>query len=160
MSEIRRAKREDISRLAEVLVFAKRTAYRSIIRDDALAFGALQVLPVAEGFQSDPNSLRFIWVYGSDFVKGFVAVEEGEITKLFVDPFFQGEGIGEKLLTFAVQELGGSFLWALEENRSALRFYQKHGFAPTGERTQAKDLDAWAVKLAHNTQQEEIQHEL
>lgn len=141
------------------MVFAKRTAYRGIIRDDRLTFGALQVLPVAEGFQKAPDSLDHIWVYGQDFVKGFVAVEGKEITKLFVDPFFQGEGIGERLLTFAVEE-GGRFLWALEENGAALRFYGRHGFVPTGERERAEDFDARVLKLVWNKGQEEIQDEV
>lgn len=132
------------------MVLAKRTAYRGIIRDDRLTFGTLQVLPVAEGFQKAPDSLDHIWVYGRDFVKGLVAVEGEEITKLFVDPFFQGEGIGEELLTFATEDRGGRFLWALEENRAALRFYQKHGFVLTGERVKAEDFDAYALKLIKN----------
>lgn len=160
MAEIRRAAEADVSRLAEILVFAKRAAYRPIVKDDALTFGVLQVVPVAERLQRDPGSLRATWVYGGDFAKGFVTVVDGEITKLFVDPFFQGEGVGGALLAFAVQELGGRFLWALEENRNALRFYQTHGFTPTGERARAEDFDAWAVKLVRNTRQEEMQHEL
>lgn len=148
MPEIRQAERADISRIAEILVSAKRTAYRAIIKDDKLVFGALQVLPIAEHYLKSPDRLKGMWVYGTDFAKGFVAVEGQEITKLFVDPFFQGEGIGEKLLTFAVQKQGGTFLWALEENRAALCFYQKHGFVLTGEKAKAEDFDAYALKLA------------
>lgn len=148
MAEIRQAERADISRIAEILVSAKRAAYRAIIKDDKLIFGTLQVLPIAERYLKSPDRLNGMWVYGTDFAKGFVAVEGEEITKLFVDPFFQGERIGEKLLTFAVQEQGGKFLWALEENRAALRFYQKHGFVLTGEKAKAEDFDAYALKLA------------
>lgn len=150
MPGIRRAETGDISRLAEILVFAKRTAYRAIFRDDELAFGALQVLPVAERYLTDPDSLDRTWIYGEKFVKGFVTVEGAEITKLFVDPFFQGEGIGEKLLAFAVEEKGGRFLWVLEENRAALRFYQKQGFQLAGERKRAENFEAYALKLVKN----------
>lgn len=160
MQEIRRARSTDISRLAEIFVFAKRVAYRAIFRDDRLWFGTLQVLPVAAGYQTDPHRLNGTWVYGETFAKGFITVEGEEITKLFVDPFFQGEGIGERLLSFAVQEKGGKYLWALEENRAALRFYRKHGFVPTGERKKAEDFDAYTLKLIWNAGQEESQNEL
>lgn len=155
MEEIRRAERADISRIAEILVFAKRAAYRKIFRNDELAFGDLQVLPVAERYLAEPDRLKHVWVYGETFAKGFAAVEGEEITKLFVDPFFQGQGIGERLLDYAVRERGGKFLWALEENRAALRFYQKQGFILTGERAKAEDFDAYALKLVWNAGQEE-----
>jgi len=147
MTGIRKAERTDISRIAEILVFAKRVNYRPIFHDDKAMFGVLQVLPVAEGYLSHPEWLETLWVYEDEFVKGLVAVEGEEITKLFVEPFFQGRGIGEKLLTFAVQERGGKFLWAFEGNDNALKFYQKHGFSVTRERKQAEDREEYVVKL-------------
>ena len=45
---IRKATIEDISRIAEILVFVKRMNYRSIFHDDSVSFGEIQVLPVAE----------------------------------------------------------------------------------------------------------------
>lgn len=68
--------------------------------------------------------------------------------------------IRDDRLTFAVEEEGGRFLWALEENGAALRFYGKHGFVPTGERERAEDFDAWVLKLVWNKGQEEIQDEV
>ena len=44
---IRPAIPEDASRIAEILVFSKRTNYRSIFHNDAYSFGELQVLPLA-----------------------------------------------------------------------------------------------------------------
>jgi len=155
MAVIRKAEQSDISRIAEILVFTKRVNYRPIFRDDKAIFGALQVLPVAEGYLSHPERLETLWVYEDEFVKGLVGVENGEITKLFVEPFFQGQGIGEKLLTFAVQEKGGKFLWAFERNDNALKFYQKHGFSVTQERKQAEDREEYAVKLVRWEEKEQ-----
>ena len=95
------------------MVLAKRAAYRGIIRDDWLTFGALQVLPVAEGFQKAPDSLDHIWVYGRDFVKGPVAVKGEEITKLFVDPFFRERGLARSSLPLLRRIEAGDFcgLW-------------------------------------------------
>ena len=38
---IRRAKEEDASRVAEILVFVKRMKFRSIFQDDGYSFGEL-----------------------------------------------------------------------------------------------------------------------
>ncbi len=49
---IRRATAQDLSRIAEILVFVKRIKYRPIFRNDAYSFGELQVLSVAEEYGS------------------------------------------------------------------------------------------------------------
>ena len=59
---IRKAAIKDISRIAEILVFVKRMNYRAIFRDDAVSFGKIQVIPVAEQY-SKPEILENIWVY-------------------------------------------------------------------------------------------------
>ena len=45
---IRKASAQDLSRIAEILVFVKRMKFRPIFQNDAYSFGELQVLPVAE----------------------------------------------------------------------------------------------------------------
>ena len=59
---IRRATAQDLSRIAEILVFVKRIKYRPIFRNDAYSFGELQVLSVAEEYGA-PDILSQIWVY-------------------------------------------------------------------------------------------------
>ena len=54
-----------------------------------------------------------------------------EIKKLFVEPVFQNQSIGSKLITFAVREFDVDKLWALEKNNQAIAFYQRHGFNQT-----------------------------
>lgn len=44
---IRRAEIKDASRLAEILIFAKRTAYRQIFNNDNVSFNEMQVLDLA-----------------------------------------------------------------------------------------------------------------
>ena len=60
---IRKAKKEDLSRIAEILVFAKRMKYRPIFQNDDYSFGELQVIPVAEQYSS-PDILGNIWFTG------------------------------------------------------------------------------------------------
>ena len=129
---IRKATIEDISRIAEILVFVKRMNYRVIFKNDAVSFGELQVLPVAEEY-SAPEILGNIWVYESEgIVKGLIRIVDKEIIELYVEHFFQGQGIGAELIEFAIREHDARSLWVLEKNTSAIRFYEAHGFHLTG----------------------------
>ena len=129
---IRKATSEDISRIAEILVFVKRMNYRSIFRDDAVSFGEIQVLPVAEKY-SKPEILENIWVYESEgIVKGLIRIADKEVVELYVDHFFQGQGIGAELIEFAKEDHDVKCLWVLEKNTNAIRFYEAHGFQVNG----------------------------
>ena len=125
---IRKATIEDISRIAEILVFVKRMNYRVIFRNDAVSFGEIQVIPVAEEY-SNPEILDSIRVYeDEDIVKGLIRIVGKEVVELYVEHFFQGQGIGAKLIEFAKKEYDVKFLWVLEKNTDAIRFYEAHGF--------------------------------
>ena len=128
---IRKAAIEDISRIAEILVFVKRMNYRAIFRNDAVSFGEIQVLPVAEEY-SKPEILDSIWVYEDEgIVKGLIRIVGKEVVELYVEHFFQGQGIGAALIEFAKNEHDVRTLWVLEKNTSAIRFYEAHGFHVT-----------------------------
>ena len=60
-----------------------------------------------------------------------------EIEAIHSLPETWGTGLGAAMLEFALEETNAekvAGLWAFEENRRARRFYEKHGFAFTGER--------------------------
>jgi len=131
---IRKATVEDISRIAEILVFVKRMNYRSIFRNDAVSFGELQVIPVASEY-SDPEILKNIRVYESEgIVKGLIRIVDKEVVELYVDHFFQGQGVGAELIEYAKNEYDVRSLWVLEKNPAAIRFYEAHGFHVTDHR--------------------------
>ena len=131
---IRKAAVEDISRIAEILVFVKRMNYRAIFRNDAVSFGEIQVIPVAEMY-SKPEILENIWIFEADgIVKGLIRIAGKEIVELYVEHFFQGQGIGARLIEFAIKEHDVNFLWVLEKNTAAIRFYETHGFHVTGNK--------------------------
>ena len=134
MEHIRKASLQDVSRLAEILIFAKRAAYRPIFQNDAVSFGQMQVLPLAQEYLRCPEKLENIWVYDDEFVKGMVHIQGLQIKELYVDYFFQHQGIGAQLLDFAVRDRGARFLWVLEKNKAAIQFYQAQGFAFSGQR--------------------------
>lgn len=62
----------------------------------------------------------------------------GEIISIYFLPEYCGKGYGKPLLMRAVEELKAMgfkdiFLWVLEENHNARRFYEKCGFSYSGE---------------------------
>lgn len=70
-----------------------------------------------------------------------LAADVGEIAALYVDPAFQGTGVGRALTNTAIVELARNgfssvTLWVLAANARARGFYAAAGFAPDGgERT-------------------------
>ena len=141
---IRPATPGDLSRIAEILVFVKRARFYPIFRNDAWYFGELQVLSVAKEYEA---LLDGIWVYDDGVVKGLIRVEGDEIVELYVDAFFQNQGIGGALLEHAKRNFPVTWLWALEKNVDALRFYRAHGFVPSGVRKLEEDTPETLVKL-------------
>ena len=130
MEMIRKAEKRDLSRIAEILVFAKRIKFRPIFQDDAYSFGELQVLSVAEKYSS-PEILDHIFVYDDGIVKGMIHIEGNEIAELYVDYFFWNQGIGSALIEFAKQHYPVTFLWAIEKNTDAIRFYLTGKMTPS-----------------------------
>lgn len=115
MDNIRKAVVQDASRLAEILIFTKRINYRRIFRDDRVSFGEMQVYPLAQDYITNPEKLENIWVYDDEFVKGMLHVEGRKLTELYVDSFFQNEGIGSGLMEFAIQTFDIQSLFVLEK---------------------------------------------
>jgi putative acetyltransferase len=142
---IRKSTETNLTRLAEISVFTKRVAYRPIFNDDAFSFNVLTVPGVMDVLRM---SLDAIWVWDdNNIVKGFVHIEGDEIKELYVDWFFQGEGVGTELLRFAAGR-GCTFLWVLERNEHAIRFYEKNGFYKTGEMLAWNDTGQFIIKMS------------
>lgn len=147
MSYIRKAEKQDIGRIAEILIFTKRMHYRSIFQNDKVSFGEMHVLSLANEYLDDLGKLDSIWVFVDEFVKGLIHIEGKNVKELYVDTFFQGEGIGGELIDFAIKEFEADNLWVLEKNSTAIEFYQKHGFVLTGERKLEKGTTEYIVKM-------------
>lgn len=129
---IRKATRNDLSRVAEIFVFNNRINYFPIFGDEKYSFGELQVVSVIENYFGKAETLDSLYIYDENgVVKGFTRMRESEIIHLYVDPFFQSGGIGSRLIDFAARELGANGLWALQKNVRAISFYEKHGFHVT-----------------------------
>ena len=121
--------------------------YRKIFHNDKISFGEMQVYPLAQDYIANSEKLENIWVYDDEFVKGMIHIEGREIMELYVDSFFQNEGIGTKLIEFAIQTFNVQNLFVLEKNISAIRFYQRHGFLLTHERQLEEGTTEYIVKM-------------
>lgn len=147
MENIRQASQEDAPRLAEIEVFNYRLNFYPIFRYDEFYFDELSVLGETEKYRRGESPLRSTYVYDDGVVKGFVRIVGNEVKKLFVEPALQGQAIGEKLLNFAIERHKVTFLWALEKNVRAIRFYERHGFHVTDEKKFEEDTTEYLVKL-------------
>ncbi len=80
------------------------------------------------------NAFQVFCLTKENLVLGFIGVADKKVEMLFIDPKYFGQGLGQKLLSFAVTELNADKLGVNEQNKKALKFYQKFGFE-TFERT-------------------------
>lgn len=145
---IRKAEVRDLSRIAEILVFVKRIKFRPIFQDDDYSFNKLQVLTVAEEYR---EKLDRIWVYDDGIVKGMIHIADREIRELYVDYFFQNQSVGSRLIEFAKEYFPVTFLWAVEKNTGAIRFYERHGFFLTEKKKFEDGTTEYLVMLARKT---------
>ena len=145
---LRPATAQDASRLAEIYIFAKRVAYRPIFQDDVVSFNEMQVLPLALSLRDDPAAREGLYVYDDGIVRGLARMgwltgPAGEkvffFRELYIDPCFQGQGYGSKLMEAFLDRARREgadqvFLYVLEKNTRARAMYEKYGFAPDGSR--------------------------
>ena len=128
---IRKADRNDLSRIAEILVFNYRLYFYPIFQSDEYYFDELRVPSLMKAYEAGLDTL---YVYDDGVVKGFLKIEGTYIARLFVEPVLQNASIGSRLLEYAVKEHHADHLWVLEKNVKAMRFYERHGFTATGEK--------------------------
>ncbi len=155
-NHIRKAAQKDISRIAEILIFTKRMNYRAIFQNDQVSFGEMQVVPLAKSLAQDRHLLEKYWVYDDEFVKGLIHIEGQCIEELYVDSFFEGQGIGGRLIEFAVAESSASSLWVLEKNNRAISFYNSHGFSLTRERRLEEGTTEYLIRMTRSLNRKDI----
>jgi hypothetical protein len=140
---IREAGQRDASRIAKLHAASWRSAYRGILTDVFLNGPVederLQVWK--ERFSTSSKPMFVLIVESNRQSIGLICVfPEADATcgsfvdNLHVVPSFTGRGIGRHLLSIAASRLladghsSGVFLWVLEKNERACRFYEQvHG---------------------------------
>lgn len=144
MIMIRKASVKDLSRIAEIQIFNYRLYFYPIFKADKYYFEALQVPSLMQKYEADIDT---VYVYDDGVVKGFIKIEGTYIARLFVEPVLQNASVGSKLLEFAINEHHADHLWALEKNEKAIRFYERHGFALTGEKKLEEGTTEYLIQL-------------
>ncbi|MUO78402.1 GNAT family N-acetyltransferase [Agrobacterium vitis] len=80
---------------------------------------------------------------------GFIAVKDGWIDHLYIDPDHLGKGMGSRLLTNTMADATHLKLWTFQQNQHARRFYEYHGFTPDlmtdGDENEEKQPDVLYV---------------
>ena len=161
---IRPATQNDAMRIAEIIVFGWRSAYASII-DEKVLYKNMSVVKRYESLVEILENDHNYFVYeDNEIIKGFFLYgdsrEEDEVVNgnlnvtipleliaIYVEPGFKHLGIGSKLIA-ACEDIAKAKgkdeirLWVLEDNQSARRFYEKHGFESTNV---IKKLDRFGV---------------
>lgn len=148
--EIRRARDDDIPRIADIHVRSWQAAYRDVLSDELL--DGLSVSEREESWRAllrerEDRWLTLVAERGGDLA-GFCSVatpsrnEEAraataEIGALYVDPDHWRKGAGSALLGVTLEELDelgwrDVILWVLPENKMALAFYARFGFEVEG----------------------------
>jgi GNAT superfamily N-acetyltransferase len=155
---IRKATEADIPRLAEIVVYGWRTAYRGIVPDDVL-FNQRTVAKAMERFKNNlesPDIVIDVWDDG--IIKGFathhIADDEDlsnayDLIALYIEPQFKGQGFGSTLLKSVEDQAKDKgfktlVIWTLEENSNSIRFYENHGYTKDGKK---KHMDAWDADI-------------
>ena len=144
IKNIRQAQGKDLGRIAEIEVFNYRVNFYPIFKNDAFYFDELQVVRLLEKYKNDTKD---IYVYDDGVVKGFVWITGKQIKKLFVEPVLHNQHIGSELLKYAVEKMGADYLWVLEKNERAVRFYKQHGFHLTPDRKYEDGTTEYLVRM-------------
>lgn len=148
---IRKGRKEDLGRVAEILVFNNRINYYPIFKDVEYSFRDYNVLSLVESLGKDEDFLNGFHVYEDIVIKGFFYVRGNELVNLYTDPFFQSKGIGDAMICRAM-EMGITHLWALEKNTRAIAFYERHGFIFEGEKKFEEDTTEYLVHMVKNAE--------
>lgn len=152
---VRAAERDDADQIASVHVASWRTGYAGIFPDDWLGSDEFEhgrrerwklwrvgpgeriaVATLAERPDSAPIVTAFSW-YGPERDRGRAHRGRGEINAFYADPRVWGVGVADPLIEHTELRLRAegfetAVLWVLRDNPRARRFYERHGWEPSG----------------------------
>ena len=106
-----------------------------------------KVYPLAKDYIDNPDKLENIWVYDEEFVKGMIHIEGTRIVELYVDTFFENQGIGSILIEFAIKQMNCDHLWVLSKNTKAIQFYERHGFVLTEKKQMEEGTTEYIIQM-------------
>jgi len=147
---IRNATEKDVAAIAALHAESWRSNYRNSLSDEYLEnlVDRDRLVIWQERFSKRSQKPMFVLVAeANSMLTAFVCVFPDEdavfgsfLDNLHVVPSMTCQGIGRKLLSDAAQRLvadgsrAGLYLWVIEQNQRALRFYQRAGAQVVGSR--------------------------
>ena len=138
---------DDLRQISRIYAQSWKSAYRGIVPQDYL-----DALPEDRWVKPLSQNPDHIWLgldaalpVGTSTVgpaRDKAMAGWGELVSIYLLPEYQGKGIGTALFQKAVHSLQNCgytnlYLWVLEENHAARRFYEKMGWKPNGDRLSA-----------------------
>lgn len=148
-SKVRRARAKDSAALTRIFTDSWRLAYRGIIPSAHLdcLIGRRCEAWWKKAIRTESHLMVIeaggkVAGYASCGASRGHAVYKGEIFELYIDPLYQGLGLGEHLFEACRAELDkcsldGLVVWALEDNDAAAQFYWRRGGRPAARATVA-----------------------
>jgi putative acetyltransferase len=116
----------DFPRLAEVWEASVRATHHFVAESDIEVFKPL----VRDAFEQSEQLLCMRDVEGS--AVGFIGVEGDEVAMLFIHPDWRGQGVGRRLIEYAMATYGATRVDVNEQNEQAVGFYRRMGFEVVG----------------------------
>ena len=95
----------------------------------------------------DGNTVIGFVCYGNH---GEESTNAGEIFALYVLSEYYGTGVGLRLMQAGLKELSTYpevYLWVLQDNKRAIRFYEKCGFVLTGKGMINAKINATEIEM-------------
>ena len=100
-----------------------------------------------ERLESSDQSAKTIVAEIDGLIVGYIGVgisrdhgasEVGELYTIYVDPSHQSRGVGSALIRAGIKflkskSLNKATLWVFERNAQAIKYYEAHGWNPTGK---------------------------
>ena len=137
---IRQANDRDREALGRVYCSSWREGYRGIIPD---AYLDKLTVDICAPKKVNPDNNLVADIGGIIGLVNFGASREaenaGELRAIYVMPEYWGSGCAQELFSAAAEELRRQeyesfYLWVLEENVRARKFYEKMGMKPSGDK--------------------------
>ena len=152
--EIRRASVSDAAEIAAVHVHTWQAAYQDVFGAERLA--NLDTPRRVAGWTRALEEGESIFVADDEGrVVGFVSLRECELRAIYALPETWGSGAGSALMRAAIEQLregacGEAFLWVLEDNPRARRFYEREGWELDGARKEDEFLGVRVAEVRYS----------
>ena len=157
---------EDAIPFTDCVINCWQSAYKGIVPDESLGnmlAAREQLIEKYSRVFTNPGDCVYYYVMYNEKMVGFLIINKnrdgnmpgiGEIWAIYLMDEFCGKGYGKKLLDFEVNELKRLgcrqiYLWVLEENGRARRFYEKHGFRFTGTVREVSRYGAQLIQVEY-----------